>query len=145
MLPLPPGPGQNRLSQTVMLSRDPLGVLRQLRSRFGPVFTIRTTNGPMVVVGAAEELTRVTELDPGIARAGEARRRVLPQASPRSVFGGDDEAHGAAAARMHDALTPAAITRLEPEIAALAERHAAGWPAGRPFQLRVRMRDLAAD
>ena len=76
MLPLPPGPGQGRLAQTVMLSRDPLGVLRRLRSRFGPVFTIRTTNGPMVVVGAAEELTRVTELDPGSARAGEARRQI---------------------------------------------------------------------
>ena len=122
-----------------MLSRDPLGVLSRLRSRFGPVFTIRSTNGPMVVVGAAEELARLTELDPGSARAGEARRRVLPDASPRSVFGGDAEAHRAASARVHDALTPAAIARLEPEIAALAERHAASWPAGRPFKLRVRM------
>src|SRR5215213_7811628 len=117
MLPLPPGPGQNRLSQTVMLSRDPLGVLRQLRSRFGPVFTIRTTNGPMVVVGAAEELTRVTELDPDSARAGEARRRILPQASPRSVFGGDDEAHRQASVRVREALTVEAVERLEPEIA----------------------------
>src|SRR3954469_10454729 len=114
VLLLPPGPTQGRLAQTVMLARDPLRTLERLRARFGPVFTIRTTNGPMVVVGAAEELTRVTELDPGSARAGEARRRILPQASPRSVFGGDDAAHGAAGARMHDALTPAAVTRLEP-------------------------------
>src|SRR5215210_839199 len=84
---LPPGPTQGRVSQTAMLASDPLRVLRRLRSRFGPVFTVRSTNGPMVVVGAAEELTRLTELDPGSARAGEARRRVLPQASPRSVFG----------------------------------------------------------
>lgn len=33
----------------------------------------------MAVVGAAEELVRVAELDPGAARAGEARRRNLPQ------------------------------------------------------------------
>src|SRR3954471_11558348 len=109
MLFLPPGPGRGRLAQTVMLSRDPLGVLRQLRFRFGPVFTLRTTNGPLVVVGAAEELTRVTELDPGSADAGDARRRVLPQASPRSVFGGDAERHRAASARVHDALTRDAI------------------------------------
>src|SRR4051794_38507715 len=111
---LPPGPARGRLAQTVALSRDPLRVLRELRGRYGPVFTIRTTNGPMVVIGAAEELPRVTELAPGSARAGEARRRVLPQASPRSVFGGDAGAHGAASARMHDALTPPAIARLEP-------------------------------
>jgi cytochrome P450 family 135 len=143
VLPLPPGPDQGRLAQTILLSRDPLRALRGLRARFGPVFTIRTTNGPMVVVGAAEELTRLTELDPGSARAGEARRRVLPQASPRSVFGGDGEGHRAASARMHEALTRPAIERLEPEIAAIAERHAASWSSPRPFELRVRLRDIA--
>src|SRR4051794_24971541 len=126
-----------------MLASDPLRVLRRLRDAYGPVFTIRTTNGPMVVVGAAEELTRLTELDPGSARAGEARRRVLPQASPRSVFGGDGEGHRAASARLHEALTRPAIERLEPEIAAIAERHAAAWPSRRPFELRVRLRDIA--
>jgi len=126
-----------------MLAGDPLRVLRALRSRFGPVFTVRSTNGPMVVVGAAEELVRVTELDPGSAHAGDARRRVLPQASPRSVFGGDDEAHRAASSHVHDALTPTAIAAIEPDIAAIAEGHAASWPKGRPFKLRVRMRDLA--
>jgi len=143
VLTLPPGPTTGRLAQTVTLARDPLGTLRALRAEFGPVFTVRSTNGPMVVVGAAEELIRATELDPGSARAGEARRRVLPQASPRSVFGGDGEAHGAASARVHDALTPPAVTRLEPDITAIAERHAASWPSGRPFRLRVRLRDLA--
>src|SRR5215210_5758954 len=143
MLTLPPGPDADRLTQTVMLARDPLRVLRSLRSRFGAVFTIRTTNGPMVVVGAAEELVRLTELDPGSARAGEARRRVLPQASPRSIFGGDEEAHRAASARAYPALTSEAIAAIEPDIAAIAARHAASWPTGRPFKLRVRMRDIA--
>jgi cytochrome P450 len=128
-----------------MLARDPLKVLRRLRDEYGPVFTVRSANGPMVVVGAAEEVARVTELDPGGARAGEARRRVLPQASPRSVFGGDDEAHRAASGRVREALSLEAIARVEPQIAALAERRAAAWPTGRPFQLRVRMRDLAAE
>jgi len=142
VLPLPPGPPQGRLAQTVMLARDPLGVLHGLRSRYGPVFTLRSVNGPMVVVAVAEELTRLTELDPGSAHAGEARRRVLPQASPRSVFGGDGDAHRAASERVHQSLAPAAIAPLEADIAAIAERHAASWPAGRPFKLRVRLRDL---
>ncbi len=143
MLRLPPGPAQGRLAQTVMLSRDPLRVLRELASRFGPVFTVRSTNGPMVIVAAAEELSRLAELDPGSAHAGEARRRVLPQASPRSVFGGDGETHRAASERVYGALTPEAIAAVEVEIAAIAQRHAASWPKGRPFKLRVRLRDLA--
>jgi cytochrome P450 len=144
MLMLPPGPQMGRLAQTTLLARDPLGVLRRARARYGPVFTLRLTNGgPVVVVGVAEDLARVTELDPGSAHAGVARRRVLPFASPRSVFGGDDEAHRAARLRVHDALTPAAVARIEPAIAPIAERHAASWPAGRPFKLRVRLRDVA--
>src|SRR3954447_4428198 len=143
MLVLPPGPDAGRLAQTVMLARDPLGVLLALRARFGPVFTTRTTTGPMVVVAAAEELTRLTELDPGSAHAGEARRRVLPQASPRSIFGGDEDAHRAASARAYDVLAPEAIAAVEPDITRIAERHAGSWPRGRPFKLRVRLRDVA--
>jgi cytochrome P450 family 135 len=143
VLALPPGPAEGRLAQTVMLASDPLRVLRRLRSRFGSVFTVRSTNGPMVVIADPLELTRVSELDPASARAGEARRRVLPHASPRSVFGGDEEAHRAASARVHDVLTPSAIATLEPEITAIAARHAASWPRGRPFKLRVRLRDVA--
>src|SRR5215210_5634293 len=100
---LPPGPTQGRVSQTVMLASDPLDVLRRLRSRFGPIFTVRSTDGPMVVVGVADELARLTELDPGSAHSGDARRRILPQAAPRSVFGGDGEANRAASARVYDA------------------------------------------
>jgi cytochrome P450 len=143
MPPLPPGPTTGRLSQTIALARDPLGVLRALRGRFGPVFTVRTSNGPIVVMGAPEELDRLLRLDPDGARAGEARRRVLPQASPRSLFGGDGAAHRAAGAHLHESLEPEAIARLEPQMAALAERHAAAWPSLRPFKLRVRLRDLA--
>jgi cytochrome P450 len=143
MPPLPPGPSTSRLAQTIALARDPLGALRALRERFGPVFTVRTTNGPIVVMGAPEELDRVLQLDPDSARAGEARRRVLPQASPRSLFGGDGAAYRAAGARLHESLEPEAIGRLEPQMAALAEGHAAAWPSLRPFKLRVRLRDLA--
>jgi hypothetical protein len=67
---------------------------------------------------------------------------VLPHASPRSVFGGDDEAHRGASARAADALTPAAIAVIEAEIIDIA-RHAEAWPRGHPFKLRVRLRDVA--
>ncbi len=141
---LPPGPTYGRLAQTVLLAKDPLGVMRRTKARFGPVFTLRTTGGaPIVVIAVAEEAARVTALDPGRAHAGAARREILPYASVRSVFGGDDEAHRASRGRVHDLLTPAAVARIEPEIPAIAERHAASWPTGRPFGLRVRLRDIA--
>jgi cytochrome P450 family 135 len=80
--------------------------------------------------------------DPERARAGEARRAVLPFASSRSVFGGDAEAHRSARARIAPALAPDAIDARRPEMARIAERHAAAWPTGRPFRLLSRMRTL---
>ena len=100
MLVLPPGPAESRLTQTVMLTRDPLGTLRRLRSRFGPIFTIRTTNGPLVAVSDAGELERVVESDPG----------------------SDGEAHRAASARMRPALSPAAVGAVEREMEVIAAR-----------------------
>ena len=49
--PLPPGPDDGVLAQTVRLHRDPLGRLRAWQALFGDVFTIRlATARPVVVV-----------------------------------------------------------------------------------------------
>src|SRR4051794_36793494 len=97
---LPPGPETGPLAQTVAFHRDPLGVLRGARDRYGDVFTMRlATARPVVVVAAPGDVGSLLHADPGGARAGGARRTILPLASPRSVFGGDDAAHAAAAGR----------------------------------------------
>ena len=70
---LPPGPELPALAQAVAYHRDPLGVLLRARARYGPEFTLRVTK-PIVFVS-----------DPALradANAGEARRTVLPLASP---------------------------------------------------------------
>src|SRR3954453_21653995 len=106
----PPGPAANVLAQTVAFHRDPLAFLRRQQERFGDVFRIRLlTARPTFVVTEPEAVRDLLGADPERARAGEARRAVLPFASGRSVFGGDAEAHRSARARIAPALAPGAV------------------------------------
>src|SRR3954471_11479079 len=143
---LPPGPALPALAQTLLDHRDPLGVLLRTRARYGPLFTLcLSLKGPMVVVAKPAELEPLLRSDPGSARAGAARRRILPLASPRSPFGADGEDHRAIRAVMEPAFAPARIAAHADEIAAIAGRHVAAWPAGAPFRLLPRMRAIATE
>jgi cytochrome P450 family 135 len=143
---VPHGPSAPPLVQTVAFHRDPLGVLRRSRSRYGPVFTLRlAVVGPVIVVADAAMLDRLLTVDPTSARAGEARRRVLPVASPSSVFGADGEQHRAARERILAAFTPEALSRHRAAMVSVTGQHIAGWPRGRPFRLLPRVRTLIDD
>ncbi|HVV91100.1 MAG TPA: cytochrome P450 [Solirubrobacterales bacterium] len=110
---------------------------------FGDVFTIRLlTARPVVVAAAPESVEELLEADPESAHAGEARRAVLPFASPRSVFGGDGAAHRTAEAHVSPTLSRGAIDERRAEMAAIAERHAAALPRGRTIRLLERMREV---
>ncbi len=142
-MPLPPGPTTNPLAQAVTFHRDPLGELRRLQGEFGDVFTVRhPTARPMVVVVDPAAARLLAHGDPALAHAGEARRRILPQASARSSFGADEPHHPTAKARLVPAFAPERIDALRPGIAALAAEHAASWPTGRPTRLMPRVRLL---
>jgi cytochrome P450 len=142
-LTAPPGPGAGVLAQTVAFHRDPLEFLRRQRGEFGDAFQIRLlTARPTFVVTDPEAVKSLLDSDYGRAHAGKARRAVLPFASVRSVFGGDDEAHRAARARIAPAFAPEVIDARREEMARIAERHAASWPQGRPFRLLSRLRTL---
>jgi len=139
----PPGPDANVLAQTVAFHRDPLEFLRRQREQFGEVFQIRLlTARPTFFVSEPEAVEALLGSDPERAHAGEARRAVLPFASSRSVFGGDAGAHRAARSRIAPAFAPEAIDSRRGAIAEIAERHASGWPLGRPFRLLSRLRTL---
>ncbi|HKT83633.1 MAG TPA: hypothetical protein VJQ84_07330 [Solirubrobacterales bacterium] len=131
---------------TLRFGRDPLGVLRECRQARGDVFTLRLAfAGEAVVVTAPEVVSELVDADPERAGAGAARRAVLPQASSRSVFGGDGEVHRRARARLASTFAPEAIAGREAAMAAIAERHVAAWPRRRPLQLLSRMRTLVDD
>jgi cytochrome P450 len=139
----PPGPDAGVLAQTIAFHRDPLEFLRRQQEEFGDVFQIRLlTARPTFVVSEPKAVDELLTSDPERGHAGEARRAVLPFASNRSVFGGDADAHRAARARIGPAFAPEVIDSRRGAIAAIAERHASGWPLGRPFRLLSRLRTL---
>jgi cytochrome P450 len=133
---LPPGPELPAAVQAVAYHRDPLGVLRRARDRFGPVFTLRVPK-PIVFVAEPDAV----ELVANAGRAGQARRTVLPLASPRSLFGADGEEHRA----LRAALEPRFRDLDTEAIAAIAREHVATWPRGAAFRLLPRMRDLSTE
>jgi cytochrome P450 len=98
--------------------------------------------GPMVAVADPDAVEALLEADPGRARAGEARRNILPMAAERSVLGGDGDSYMAAHRRLAPALAPEAMARRHEPIAAIARRHVAAWPHGRPIQLLSRVRAI---
>ncbi|HET7574919.1 MAG TPA: cytochrome P450 [Solirubrobacterales bacterium] len=139
----PPVATGNVLAQTVAFHRDPLGQLRRLQGELGDVFAVRLlTARPTFVVAEPEAVPALLDSDPRLARAGEARRAVLPFASARSVFGGDAEAHRTARARIAPAMSAETLDPRRPEMAAIAARRTERWPRGRPFRLLSRMRTI---
>jgi cytochrome P450 len=115
-------------------------VLRERQAREGNVFTMRmATTRPMVVIADPELARRVSRMPV----AGRPRRDVLPQASARSVFGGDGEQWVSARERVADWFTPEAAASKRAAIERIAREHVARWPRGRPFRLLPRMRKLA--
>jgi cytochrome P450 len=143
---LPPGPTGPPAAVTAAFVRDPLGALTRARSAYGPVFTLPlAVAGPTVVVADPSAVAPLMHGDPDIARAGEARRRSLPFASPWSSFGGDGSDHQGAKERLRDAFTAEVLARREPAMAALGAEHAARWPRRRPIRLLPRLRTLLDD
>src|SRR3954451_12012971 len=104
---LPDGPAIEPHLQAFSYHRDPLGFLLRARDRYGPVFTMRMAGKEaMVVIGDPALVPILLGADPRFACAGEARRAVLPQASPRSPFGADGSEHEAIRGLMAPALLP---------------------------------------
>jgi cytochrome P450 len=121
-------------------------MLRRARADHGEVFTLRlTTLRPLVVVACVEQVEGLLAADPDSARAGEARRRMLPIASPRSMFGADGGEHRTARRRRAPLLAPEAVVRHRPAIAEIAARHVGAWPRSRPTRLLHRVRALVDD
>jgi cytochrome P450 len=139
----PPRHPAGLLSQTVAFHRDPLGFLRAAQAKLGDVFVIRLlTARPIAVVAEPEAAAALLSADYGPAHAGAARRAILPFASPRSVFGGDEEAHRLARERIAPAFAEEAMAARREAMAEIAVRQAAEWPRERPFRLLERMRQI---
>lgn len=143
---LPPGPSAHPAVQAALLARDPQGALLRARNRHGPVFTLRLALvGPVVAVATPDAFDVISDGDPGTTAAGEARRGVLPQSSPRSMFGADGDEHRAVRARIAPAFDARRVAERHAAMRAVAEAHVDRWPTGRPFALLSRTRRLAEE
>src|SRR5436190_2504742 len=143
---LPPGPPLPAMLQGPLFARDPVGVLRRCRARYGPVFTLRfSTVGPVAVVADSSAVPELVVSDPSYSHAGEARRSILPQASPHSSCGADETQHERARARLEPAMDAGRLESLRPEIKAIAGRHVQRWPDRVPVRVLSRMRNLTQE
>src|SRR3954454_24019510 len=125
---LPAGPSLDRVTQSLLFHRDPLGFLRRQQERHGDVFTLRLAiAGTMVVVADPEAVAAVVDADPQRGHGGEARRRILGRVSSRSVLGADGERHATARGRLAPAFTPPARGPRRPGIGADAQAPAPRW------------------
>lgn len=143
---LPPGPNAPPVVQALRLSRDPLRTLVAARERYGDVFTLRLSRvGTMVVVATPDALDTLLQGDPQIARAGTARRGLLPILPAGSALGADGPSHRAARDRLLGVLAQSHLQASSAGMAHVARQHVSGWPLGRPFALLPRVRALALD
>jgi cytochrome P450 len=107
------------------------------------VFTLRLPwKPPLVVVGDPQHHADRLGSDPGRARAGEARRTVLPLAGAGSPFGADGESHEDVRSRVVPWFAAARVDGWRDELAEMARTEARRWPADRELRLLPRMRTL---
>lgn len=142
--PLPPGPALPALVQTALWFARPVGFLEWCGRRYGDVFTLRLAPGPPTVMVSEPRLVeRVLALPADTASTGEENAVLAPLLGDRSVLMLDGPEH----LRQRRLLLPwfhgERMRRHGGAIAAVVRAEVARWPAGRPFPLLPRMRDVA--
>jgi cytochrome P450 len=129
--PLPPGRGARRARSWSVCGGDPIGFFERCHARHGDLFTLATGSpGPTVFVARAADAAtlRVAETVTSIAARGVADHPLL------LLEGRDGPSAGGQVSPAHS-----------DAIAVLAAQEVAGWPVGRPFALRLRLRGLMLD
>ena len=146
-MPLPPGPREPAVLQTVEWIARPTAFLRRCRARYGEPFTIRVAwaDAPMVLVSDPEEIRRVFTAPPGTLRGGSSSTVLEPFTGPASILVLDGAEH----LRQRRLLLPSfhgeALERWQGTIAELARAELARWTAGAPLQTHRRMQALTLD
>jgi cytochrome P450 family 135 len=134
----PPGSNAPAFLQGIRYIRDPLGVLTDLRRRYGDVFTVRFPFfGRIVYVASPELVKEVFTGSPAVFHAGEANATVLePALGPNSVLTLDDEPHLQQRKLLLPPFHGERVRRYGELIREVTRREMASWPVGEPFALR---------
>jgi cytochrome P450 len=93
-MPLPPGPKQPALIQTLRWSFDPLPFLDQCHERYGSTFTMRLAMlGDFVMVTDPAHIKQVFTADAATLEAGRVNRIIEALVGPTSILVLDQDAH----------------------------------------------------
>ncbi|HEX2573665.1 MAG TPA: cytochrome P450 [Polyangia bacterium] len=93
-MPLPPGPKQPALIQTLHWSFDPLPFLDQCAARYGSMFTIRLASlGEFVMLTEPAHIKQVFTADAATLEAGRVNRLLEPLVGPTSILVLDGQTH----------------------------------------------------
>ncbi|MBI5104606.1 MAG: cytochrome P450 [Solirubrobacterales bacterium] len=139
---LPPGPSIDPRRQVLAWVFRPEWLMERGREECGDVFTMHLPIGTIVSVADPAAIKQVFTGDPDVLRAGEGNKPLEPVLGPESLLLLDGPRH---LKRRRLVLPPFHGDRLEVyarDMAALTEQDLATWPAGTPFALEPRMREI---
>ncbi len=135
-----------RALQTAIWSRQAQWMLKQCRSRFGPMFTLEIANeGTWVMVTDPDVVKQVFTGDPKVFHAGEGNEILRPILGDNSVLVLDEKPH---IGQRRLLLPPFHGERLQAygeKMAEIAAREIETWPSGTPYALRPRMQAITLD
>ena len=143
---LPEGPRDSASLQTLRLLRDSTSYLRELRTSYGAIFTLRPLHSPAFVVVCDPALVGTLFTgDPATLHAGAANRILEPASGPNAVLFLDEEEHLARRRLLGPSFQDTSLRSYLGLIETLVQDEFDSWPLGQPIALHPRFRDLAAD
>jgi cytochrome P450 family 135 len=143
---LPPGPrAPNALVAARFLLRGP-HFLETCRDRYGDCFTIRLNTGRTVVIAGDPAVAKeVFQGSPDDLHAGAGNVVLKPILGARSVLLLDGPEHLRQRRLMLPPFHGERMRAYGETMAAVAERHAARWPVGRPFSVHPTMQAITLE
>ncbi|HET6448117.1 MAG TPA: cytochrome P450 [Conexibacter sp.] len=143
---LPPGPGgPSALIAARFLLRGPR-FLESCHDRYGPVFTIRLNTGRTVVIAGDPAVAKeVFQGSPDDLHAGAGNVVLKPILGGRSVLLLDGPEHLRQRRLMLPPFHGERMRAYGETMRAVAERHIATWPVGRPFAVHPTMQEITLE
>jgi cytochrome P450 family 135 len=145
-VPLPPGPDESPLRQTVAWVRRPIAWLDECSGSYGETFTLRLASmPPMVMLSNPEAVREVFTGDPEVLRSGEANALLATMLGHRSLLVLDGAEHLRERRLMLPPFHGERMRRYRELISAVAERQIATWPVDAPFRTAPSFRHIALE
>lgn len=144
--PLPPGPEEPELTQSMRWASEPLSMLEQCRQRFGDTFTLRLRHlGTWVVLADPEDVKRVFSTDTNELGVGMPNLALKPVLGGHSVMLSEEPEHMVQRKLMLPRFHGERMREDAEMMTELARREVRAWPVGEPFQLWPRMQALTQE